>query len=172
LLSRLLRLGSNQLSLGWSSLVSSAAQFRVVPFSLPYPYDLPFVVPSGTTTACYSGDAIYAYSCGSVSQNLVPPDTTLTLTSSSNPSYVGHSLQFGAAVTARVGIPSGVVRFADATTGALLGSATLDATGRTVLPPTLLGFGVHVIQATYAPSTGSLYSSSTSTLGQIVLGWP
>jgi hypothetical protein len=111
-------LGPYQLLLGGSDVVSSTAQFRDVPYSLPWPYDLPFIIPSGTVTACYSGDAIYAPSCSSVAQSVVPPDTTLTLTSSSNPSPVGQRLQFRAVVTARVGIPSGVVKFADTTTGA------------------------------------------------------
>ncbi len=162
-----------QVPLGDSSLVSIAAQFSSAsPFSLPYPYNLPFLQPTGNINACYSGDAIYASSCASQFPNLVPPDTALTLTSSSNPSGVGRSVQFVALVTARLGVPAGVVSFADTTTGASMGSATLDATGRAVSSPAVLPLGVHVIQATYVPSTGSLYDGSMSTLRQIVLGFP
>ncbi|HZR26434.1 MAG TPA: Ig-like domain-containing protein [Vicinamibacterales bacterium] len=157
--------------------VSSTAQFANVPGSLPYPYGvLPFFVSTGIVTACYSGDAIYAGSCASVDQQVTGSDTSLTLTSSANPSLVGNRLQLSAAVTARVGIPSGVVRFADTTTGVALGSQTLDASGRALLPATLLGVGVHLIQATYVPPAGLSglsynYFGSTSTLAQFVVAW-
>src|SRR5262249_40080685 len=161
---------------GASPVVSGIAQF-----TFPFQAALtPLAVilegaPNERVTACYFGDAIYAPSCGAVSQGFVSGETTLTLMSSSNPSWVGESLRFVAVVNARAGIPSGQVRFTDATTLAFLGSAPLDATGRAVLPPTLLGLGLHFIQATYVPSLVSLYfiySGSTNTLGQIVLGWP
>jgi hypothetical protein len=168
-------LNTYQITLALSSLASNTAQFRsLLPFSIPYPYNLPlpFLVPTGSLTACYGGDANYAGSCATMYPSFVGPDTTLTLISSSNPSFVGRSVQFIAAVTAQLGVAAGVVSFADATTGASLGSVPLDASGHAVSPPTALALGAHVIQATYAPSTGSLYTGSTNTLNEIVLGFP
>jgi hypothetical protein len=123
-----------------------------------------------TVTAVYSGDGSFFTSAGSLAQTVNPDSTTTTLTSSVNPSFLGQAVTLSAAVGANApgaGTPTGSVDFLDTTTGQDLGSVTLS--GATAMVSTsALGFGTHVIQATYG-GDGNFLPSNT-TLTQVVVG--
>src|SRR2546429_8078096 len=55
-------------------------------------------------------------------------DTTITVTSDANPSILGQSVTFTAAVASGAGTPTGTVTFYDSTT--IIGTGTLDDTGQ------------------------------------------
>lgn len=94
--------------------------------------------------------------------------TTLSLTSSLNPSSFGQSVTFTAVVTpaAGVGAPTGTVTFTDTTTGATLGTGTLDATGTATLSVSTLTGGTHVVTATYGGDP--VFSGSGGSVTQTV----
>jgi hypothetical protein len=107
-------------------------------------------------TASYGGDVNFAGSAATpIDQTVATADTTLTLTSSANPVTVGSPVTFTAAVASTMsGTPTGTVLFwqVDPTTGndlALLGTATLDLTGRATLTLSTLPAGSDVVQAVY-----------------------
>jgi Bacterial Ig-like domain (group 3)/Pectate lyase superfamily protein/Dockerin type I domain len=90
--------------------------------------------------------------------------TSTSMTSSVNPSVVGQSLTFTAVVsdnTSNVATPTGTVVFAEDTT--ILGSATLDPTGRATFATSVLEVGTHAITATYGGDTNYLASAGQLT---------
>ncbi len=92
-------------------------------------------------------------------------DTTVALTSSSNPSMVAQQVTFTATVTSGNGIPTGTVTFMDSTT--TLGTDSLDASGKARYSTSSLLAGTHSITAVY--SGNSVYSTSASAaLSQVV----
>jgi hypothetical protein len=116
-------------------------------------------------TAKYLGDATFVGSASmpygvTVYTGAAPAATTTTLTVSPNPSLVGQSVQFVAAVGS-AGTPAGVVDFyAD---GIVLGNATLAAaTGgaSATFNSTVLPKGFHLLSALYR-GAGSLASSAS-----------
>jgi hypothetical protein len=84
--------------------------------------------------------------------------TTVTLTSSFNPSVVGQSVTFRATVTSTGGTPTGIVTFFDGT--ASLGTAALNASGVTTFTTFSLAVGFDSITAQYAGDT--TFATSTS----------
>ena len=118
-------------------------------------------------TAKYSGDNSFLTTTGTVPQNVDQGNTKTVLTSTPNPSVVGQSVTFTAAVTAvapAAGIPTGTVTFMDGTT--TLGSGTMTGGAATfALPfPTATA---QSISATYN-GDGNFNSSTSSTFVQRV----
>ncbi len=108
-------------------------------------------------TAVYSGDANYLTSTSAaLSQTVNKAASTVTLTSSANPSTFGQSLTLTAAVTPAAA--TSTVQFFDGSTS--LGTATLSGGSATLAVPAL-SVGAHSITAVYAGSTN--YAGSTST---------
>ncbi|MDH2428379.1 ice-binding family protein [Sphaerisporangium sp. TRM90804] len=87
--------------------------------------------------------------------------TATTLTSSANPSPVGQRVRFVATVKAGTGaaVPTGQVVFAEGRS-AILGTGTLDSTGRAVLSTSALPARIHRIRAVYIGTTA--FAASTS----------
>jgi hypothetical protein len=87
--------------------------------------------------------------------------TTITLTSSANPSKVGQSVTFTATVTASIGTPSGWVSFSYQNNGTTVVAFAALVNGVASFSTTSLSAGTHSITATYTGS--SLFATSTST---------
>lgn len=101
-------------------------------------------------------DAVIAYIT-------VPYPTTLTLTSSLNPSYYRDSVTFTATATSSSGTPTGTVTFYDGSTE--LGASTLDS-GTATYATATLAVGSHAIKAVYGGD--SSHESTTASLTQVV----
>lgn len=105
-------------------------------------------VGNHTITSTYGGDATFIGSTGSLTSNpeVIDKDgTTVTLTSSQNPSVFGQSVTFTATVSGS-GTPTGTVTFLDG--GTAIGAGTL-AGGVTTFATSTLTTGNHTITATY-----------------------
>jgi hypothetical protein len=145
-----------------------------------------------TTTANYTGVAGHTYGFYSIATDgagniepdktgpdtttavvtsLTPLATTTTLSASSTTAVAGSSVTLTALVSAPAGttaIPAGTVTFFSGTT--LLGTVSLDGTGKAVLSTTALPTGADSVTALYGGS-GS-FSGSTSPALSIVVGVP
>jgi hypothetical protein len=108
-------------------------------------------------TASYQGATNYAPSTSATLIEKVRATTSISLTSSPNPSAVGQSVTFTASVTSASGTPIGSVSFR--VDGALLGTKSLSSGVATVKTSTL-GSGAHSVTATFNGSTYFLSSSS------------
>ncbi len=107
-------------------------------------------VGNHTITTSYGGDGNFNGSAGSLTGNpqVIDKDgTSLTLTSSQNPSVFGQSVTFTATVSAAGGTPTGMVTFLDG--GTPIGSGTLSS-GVAAFATSTLATGGHTITATYA----------------------
>jgi cyclophilin family peptidyl-prolyl cis-trans isomerase len=95
---------------------------------------------------------------------------TTTVTSSDNTSSFGQPVTFTATVAASgaSGTPTGTVTFQDVTSGATLGTATLDATGKATFTGANLGVGTHTIRADYA-GTGTFPASSGTVIQTVTV---
>jgi hypothetical protein len=108
-----------------------------------------------------------------------PSQTSLTVTTTPNPSAFEQSVAFEAAAvvvppagtktTTNLGIPSGTVTFS--ADGASIGTATLDPTGHATLNYAALTVGTHVITASYGGNNDFLASNSTP-VSQVVQPMP
>ncbi len=118
-------------------------------------------------TVAYSGDGDFL---GSTSAPLAlqvlgvgggPAPTVTALAAGPNPVSFGQALTFKASVAAvsGAGAPAGSVYFADES-GAVLGSATLDASGQATLTTSRLSPGTHRLRAVYAGGNRFAHSSS------------
>ena len=81
-----------------------------------------------------------------------PQATTTSLVGWVDPSVYGQWVAFTATVTADDGAPTGTVNFMDGSS--VLGTATVDGSGRATLTTSLLAAGSHTITAVYAGATG------------------
>jgi hypothetical protein len=105
-----------------------------------------------TITASYAGDGVLAASSQTVPQT-VTAATTTTVGGTASPSVFGQSVTVTATVTSTVsgvGTPAGGVTFVDISTGANLGTGTLNASGQASISVSSLSVGTHTIRATYA----------------------
>jgi hypothetical protein len=124
-------------------------------------------------TATYSGDA---YCSASTSAALIQAvsrlSTTTVLTSSSNPSVVGHSVTLTATVMATppgIGTPAGTVQFV--IDGGNFGDpVALDANASASLSIDTLSPGSHTVVANYSGDATFAASSGTLAGGQVVSG--
>jgi phospholipase C len=114
--------------------------------------------------AAYSGDSYYSPSSASLTQTVNQAATTLTLTTSTNPSTFSQPVTFSATVTPQYGgQPSGTVTFKDGST--TLSTTTLIA-GVATLTTSNLAAGTHSIAAIY--SGDSNFTGSSAGLSQTV----
>ena len=93
--------------------------------------------------------------------------TTTTVSSAPNPSLIGASVTFTAAVTplSGGGTPSGVVTFKDGTTP--IGSGALTAGGIATLSTSVLTAGTHSITAAYG-GDAAFQPSTSSAISQVI----
>jgi hypothetical protein len=122
-------------------------------------------VGTHSITVVYSGDASHASSTSpALSQVVNKAATSLSLTSSQNPSTVGQSVTFTATVTpSTFGVPTGSVTFKSGTKP--LGTVQL-VNGSASLSTTLLAKGSDTITATYNGSGN--FTGSSNILIQVV----
>ncbi len=118
---------------------------------------------SHSITASYGGDANDNGSTSSaLTQTVQKANTTITLTSSANPSAYGSSVTFTATLSPSAA--TGTVTFKDGST--TLGTGTLNS-GQATFSISTLAVGSHAIKASYGGDTN--YNTSTSaTLTQTV----
>ena len=147
------RLGSATLSAVIGTTVDAVAELTVT--TLP--------VGESVLTAIFEGNNNSTTSTSAPLLHVVVPGATLTaLVSAVNPIVVGQSATFTAAVSAVApssGIPSGTVTFLDGTV--VIGTGTLDASGRATFSTTTFAAGARTITAVYDGSTNFLTSTST-----------
>jgi hypothetical protein len=119
-----------------------------------------------TITAEYSGDSTYFASSGTLKQN-VRDATTLTLTSSSNPSAVNQPVHFSAVLS--VSTATGTIQFK--IDGVAFGSpVTLVNGAATSLSTTAIAAGTHTISADY--SGDNSHAATSNSLTQTVNAMP
>lgn len=99
-------------------------------------------------------------------------NTSTVVTSSSNPSTSGQQVTFTATVSGSPLTPTGTVSFTDTPSGgsatAISGCTTLPLTAGTATCQTSLTTGSYTITASYTPTAGSTFGSSSGTLTQTV----
>jgi streptogramin lyase len=107
-------------------------------------------VGSHSITVAYSGDANFnASSATRITQTISKADSSVTVTSSANPSVFGQPVTFSATVAAvspGAGTPTGSVTFLDG--GVSIGTRTL-ASGKATFASSTLTVGSHTITVTY-----------------------
>jgi hypothetical protein len=94
---------------------------------------------------------------------------TTVVTSSASTSLFGQPVTFTATVGGTASgsaVPTGTVTFADATSGATLGTVTLDATGKATFTTDSLSVGAHTIRVSH--SGDKIFPASSSTVTQTV----
>jgi hypothetical protein len=117
-------------------------------------------------TASYSGDANFAASSQSLTEQVNAPAaaaTTTTLQTSIATAVFGQAELLTATVTSPAGVPTGTVTFLDGTT--VLGTAQLNA-GQAVLPVSL-GVGNHQLTAVYEGTAA--FAGSTSAAAAVTV---
>jgi hypothetical protein len=102
-------------------------------------------------------------------------ETTMSVSSSINPSDFGQNVTFTATVTSSAGIPTGTIQFRDGPNA--LGSAVACTAGAgnsctAQVSSSTLGAGTHNISATYSGDANFLDSLGTLTGGQVVTSSP
>jgi hypothetical protein len=123
-------------------------------------------VGSHSITAAYNGDANFSAASAALSQTINKDATSMTLSSSANPSVFGQSVVVTATVSSvapGAGTPTGTVSFSDGATS--LGSANL-ANGQASFTLSALAVGSQSITASYAGDAN--FNSSSSTMAQTV----
>lgn len=123
-------------------------------------------------TAVYGGDTTHAGSTSPVLTERIQQTTAVTIASSANPSVVGDTVTFTAAVAGTFGAPvTGTVTFTDA--GTTLGTAPL-TNGSATFSTSGLTAGTHLILATYSgdatdqPAASTPISQAVNTAGTSV----
>jgi hypothetical protein len=111
-----------------------------------------------TIQAAYSGDATFASSNASLTENITAEPTSISLSAAPNPAYVNQAVVLSALVTATNGTPTGTVTFYDGTTA--IGSASLNASGAASLTASFSSVGTHPLTAKY--SGDASFGSSVS----------
>jgi uncharacterized protein (TIGR03437 family) len=123
-------------------------------------------VTSGAATAVYSGDGNFSGSTSPV-QTVYVPTSSLSIASSINPSTLGQSVTFTAAVVngdvPPLSAPTGTVQFLDG--GQVLATAGVSG-GQATYTTAVLGGGTHQIAAKY--SGDGVFPAAQATYQQIV----
>jgi hypothetical protein len=148
----LVQFTSGATPLGTASLVGSTATLAVT--------------PPKAVTATYSGDGNFNGSSAVVVVPAASPTSSMSLTSSANPSALGQSVTFSASVTTDgpPGSPTGTVQFFDGAKS--LGSSALSGAGQASVTTTTLTAGQHTISATY--SGDATFPGAQASITQIV----
>ncbi len=120
-----------------------------------------------SVTAGYSGDTNFVSSTsGALAETVSTAPTSTLLTTSSNPSVIGHSVTFTATVSSSVaGTQSGTVSFYLDGSATAAASAALSA-GTAQFSTSSLSAGNHTVVATFASSNSNFQGSSSATLTQ------
>jgi len=135
-------------TLGAATLSNGAATFTTSTLS----------VASHSLTAVYGGDVNNAGSTSAALAQVVnQASSTITLSSSANPSIFGQSITLTASVTGNA--PSGTVTFMDGAT--TLGTGTLSA-GVATFSTSTLGVASHSITAVYSGDVNNAVSTSSA----------
>jgi len=115
-----------------------------------------------TATYIITNDPVHTGSTSPAEAQSVVEGTSITLTSSANPSTVGQSVTFTAAIANSGGgiNPTGTVYFYDGPK--LLGSQALNASDVATYTTSVLTNGMHSITAEFDPSAGTEIESSIS----------
>jgi hypothetical protein len=141
-------------SLGTATLVSGQAALTIS--SLP--------AGSLPIAAVYGGDSKFAGSTAPVlTQTVNQATTAISVKSAPNPSALGQEVTFTAVVTVTSstgGSPTGTVSFNAGNT--VIGTGTLDATGRATLSTSTLNAGKYDVKAVYSGSPAFEGNSSTA----------
>lgn len=125
-------------------------------------------------TAQYSGDSTFNPSTSAMFSEGVETPTSVTLTSSENPSNFGDDIIFTATVAGRDregDVPTGLVYFNEDEFGLIsgsLGSAQVDKNGVATFETAELSVGTHYISVEYIGDTNYLVSDSESPIVQTV----
>jgi hypothetical protein len=135
--------GATDLTPGGINLVAGQATFSTAVLA----------IGTHTIAATYSGDASFSTSQSSPDPQVVQhTPASIVINSSVNPSVFGQPVTLTATVSAvfpTAGIPTGTVTFAQGAT-VLAASVTLSAAARATFQTSTLGFGSHLITATYS----------------------
>jgi autotransporter-associated beta strand protein len=119
----------------------------------------PLAVGTHVITAVYTGDRNFMPSTSpSLSQTVTRVTPLINLNASSNPSTFSQAITFTASVAATVGTPTGNITLREGST--ILGTATLDNSGRATFSTAALGAGTHTVTADY--SGDQIFAPSTS----------
>jgi sugar lactone lactonase YvrE len=111
--------------------------------------------------ATYAGSTDFAGSASATySETVQLAATTVTLTSSANPSIAGKGITITAVVSGNGGVPTGTITFLDG--GTTLGTATVNASGQASLSLGTLGSGTHSVTASYGGDAKNGASVSTA----------
>jgi hypothetical protein len=112
-----------------------------------------------TLTAHYSGDSTYAAAVSpEVAVTVAAAVTSMTVTSSANPSYAGQSVTFTATIAGFAPGAGGTVTFSNGST--TLGTATV-SNGSASYAATLSSAGNQIITATYSGDANNAASNGT-----------
>ena len=176
---------------GSTATPTGSVQFSVdgVPFGAPVPLSgsgAAATATSGATAtlrvsgsphaikAVYTNaDGNFSGSSGTLGQTVNPAPTSTTVTSSVNPSILGQSVTFTAAVANTAGAaistatPTGSVQFMDGASS--LGAPQIvSGLGTATLTTSALTAGTHPITAVYTNIDGNFRSSTSATFNQVV----
>ena len=126
-----------------------------------------------TVTAKYLGNNNYHASAAGTTESVavIQDGTTVTLTSSVNPSFFNQPIALTAVVKPAApgaGVPTGTATFFDNTTNKTLAAIKLVG-GRAVLTTAALAVGTHDITVSYTPDTNNFLGSTSDHLMQSVL---
>ncbi len=147
--------------LGPAQLVNASATFNA---------GTGLTIGSHSITAQYSGDSTFAASTSAVLPQIILAPTTITATSSENPSSLGDDATFTATVTGNDGggdVPTGSVDFFD--NAVSIGSGSLDENGQATFDTASLLAGAHSITAEYLGDGNFSPSTTTFALSQTVV---
>lgn len=98
-------------------------------------------------------------------ENVSTASTSSSLTSSLNPSLYGQTVTFTDTAISSAGTPAGNVTFYDGAT--VIGTGTLNASGKATLATSTLTVGTHGISASYA-GNGTYLPSNSNVVSQVV----
>jgi large repetitive protein len=116
-------------------------------------------------TANYSGDSNYGFSSATLTERVLAANTTLALTSSPNPSFVGQAVKFVATITSNSGTPADGETITFGNDTRIYATALLKA-GTASIDITSIPAGTPTIKATYPDD--NTFDASSASLKQVV----
>ena len=122
-----------------------------------------------TITALYSGDSKYGFSNSLLNQHVLEASTHTTLTSSSNPSFVGQAVRFTAKLSSSSGTPPDGETITFSNDAKIYGTAPLKASTASLIISSIPA-GNKTIRASYAGD--DTFIGSFGTVQQTVNRYP